>query len=145
MDKMTNKEKFQYVFEKLTKDNMHLVLEFYDKDVDFQDPVGKIKGAENMKKYYANMYKNVKTIRFDFSNFIEQGDLIVGVWKMTLVTPKLKGGEPIVVDGTSVIRFANGKAVYHRDYFDMGEFVYENIPVIGFVVKKIKAGFEVQE
>jgi len=28
--------------------------------------------------------------------------------------------------------------IYHRDYFDMGAFVYENIPVLGSVVRYTK-------
>lgn len=145
LNNMTNKEKFQYVFEKLSKDSMHLIPEFYAEDVEFVDPVGKIKGSKNITKYYENMYKNVKSIKFEFSNFVESGDMVVGVWKMTLVTDKLNGGEPIAVDGNSVIKFKDGKAIYHRDYFDMGAFVYENVPVLGFVVKKIKDRFKVEE
>jgi len=145
LNTMTNREKFQFVFEKLNKDSMHLIPEFYADDVEFVDPVGKINGSKNITKYYENMYKNVKSIKFEFSNFVENGDMVVGVWKMTLVTDKLNGGEPIAVDGNSVIKFKNGKAIYHRDYFDMGAFVYENVPVLGFVVKKIKERFKVEE
>ena len=92
------------------------------------------------------MYKNVKSIRFDFDHFVESPTEVVGIWKMTLETDKLNSGKPIVVEGNSVIRFgSNGKAIYHRDYFDMGAFVYENIPGLGFVVKKIKDRFKVEE
>lgn len=145
LNTMTNKEKFQYVFEKLNKDSMHLIPEFYADDVVFIDPIGEMKGSKNITKYYENMYKNVKSIKFEFSNFVESGDMVVGVWKMTLVTDKLNGGEPIAVDGNSVIKFKDGKAIYHRDYFDMGAFVYENVPVLGFVVKKVKDRFKVEE
>lgn len=145
MDKMNNKDKFKYVFEHLDKDSMHLIDEFYDQNVEFIDPIGQMKGSKNIKRYYQELYKNVKTIRFDFSEFVENGDTIVGVWKMTLVTPKLNSGDPIVVDGNSVIKFKNGKAIYHRDFFDMGEFIYENIPVLGFLVKKIKERFELKQ
>ena len=27
---------------------------------------------------------------------------------------------------------------YHRDYFDMGEFIYERVPVLGSVIRAIK-------
>ena len=145
MNNMTNREKFQFVFEKLNKDSMHLVDEFYDKNIEFHDPIGTIKGLGQMRSYYENLYKNVKTIKFEFSQFIESGDDIVGIWKMTLVTEKLNNGEPIILDGNSVIKFKNGKAVYHRDYFDMGAFIYENIPFFGYVVKKIKQQFKVEK
>lgn len=144
MNNMTNKEKTQYIFEKLTKDTLHLIPEFYDPNIEFHDPVGMVKGTDKITAYYKNMYQNVKTIKFDFSQFIESEDMVVGIWKMTLVTDKLNGGEPIVVDGNSVIKFKNGKAIYHRDYFDMGAFAYENIPVLGFIVKKIKERFKVE-
>jgi limonene-1,2-epoxide hydrolase len=145
MENLGNKEKIQYFFEKLNKDTMHLIPEFYDANVEFHDPVGMIKGSSKITSYYSSMYKNVKSIKFDFHEFIENGDMVVGVWKMTLVTEKLNGGEPIVVDGNSVIKFKNGKAIYHRDYFDMGAFAYENIPVLGFIVKKVKDQFKVDQ
>jgi hypothetical protein len=146
MKNFNNKDKFKYIFENLTKDTLPLIEEFYHPEVEFIDPVGTIKGSKKITAYYENMYQNVKKIRFDFSDFYEQGDTVVGVWKMTLETDKLNGGKPIIVDGNSVIRFdGNGKAIYHRDYFDMGVFVYENIPVLGFAIKKIKERFKVEE
>ena len=145
MKNLSHKDKIKYFFDNLTKDKMELVSEFYHENVDFIDPVGKIKGSEKIKDYYLDMYKNVKSIKFDFSDFMESGNNVVGIWKMTLVTEKLNGGEPIVVDGNSVIKFdENGKAIYHRDYFDMGAFIYENVPVVGFIVKKIKNRMKVE-
>lgn len=118
---------------------MQPVIDFYHPEVEFADPVGSHKGRDQIVKYYDNLYKNVEAIKFDFSNFIESGNTVVAVWKMTLETKKLNGGEPFTVDGNSVIKFdENGKAIYHRDYFDMGEFIYERIPVVGFLVRKIK-------
>ncbi len=145
MNNLGNKDKTLYFFQKLTKDTLPLIEEFYDANVEFHDPVGTIRGAKKITAYYEGMYKNVKSIRFDFSSFVENGDDLVGIWKMTLETDKLNGGKPIVVDGTSVIKFKNGKAVYHRDYFDMGAFVYEHIPVLGFLVRTVKDRFKVEE
>jgi ketosteroid isomerase-like protein len=145
MDNMSNRQKFKHIFENLNKDTMHLVDEFYHPDIEFHDPIGSLKGVKKMRRYYERMYKSVTSIKFEFSNFVESGDDVVGVWKMTLVTPNLKGGEPVVVDGNSVVKFKNGKAIYHRDYFDMGVFIYENIPVLGFMVKKIKNRFKAEE
>lgn len=139
LSEMTNAEKVNWSFNTLNKDNVSEVVDqFYHEDVEFSDPVEKIKGREGIKKYYGNMYKNVKEIRFDFSEMVSQGDTVVGVWVMTLKTDSLNGGEPFQVEGNSVIRFKDGKAVYHRDYFDMGAFIYEKIPVIGWLVRKVK-------
>jgi hypothetical protein len=139
MNSLGHKDKIIYFFENLTKDKLHLVTEFYHPQVKFIDPVGTLDSAEKIKRYYEGMYKNVNRIKFDFSEFHESGKTVVAVWTMTLETEKLNSGDPIKVDGNSVITFDDeGKAIYHRDYFDMGAFVYEHIPMVGFVVKKIK-------
>jgi ketosteroid isomerase-like protein len=145
MKDLSHQDKVKVFFDKLSMENMGLVDEFYHTNVHFIDPVGEVKGSAQIKKYYENMYQNVKELRFDFSEFHVAGDTVVGVWKMTLKTDKLKSGEEIVVDGNSVIKFdQDGKAVYHRDYFDMGAFVYENIPVVGYVIRNIKSRFKVE-
>jgi hypothetical protein len=136
-------EKVKFVFQNLTKDKLHLIDEFYSSDVEFVDPVGKITTSKSIKEYYKSLYQNVKTIRFDFSQIYEQGNTIIAIWSMYLETDKLNGGEGYSIDGNSVITFnPQGKVSYHRDYFDMGAFVYEKIPVLGFFVKKIKANFQ---
>ena len=144
MKQLGPKDKIIYFFENLSQDKMNLVDDFYHPQVHFIDPVGEINSAEKIKSYYLNMYKNVKTIKFDFSEFHEAGRNVVAVWKMTLVTDKLNSGDPIVVDGVSVIKFdENNMAIYHRDYFDMGAFLYENVPVVGYVIRKIKNNMKV--
>jgi hypothetical protein len=60
---------------------------------------------------------------------------------MRLKSENLKGGDEVKLDGVSHITFAKDQdlVIFHRDYFDMGEFIYENIPLFGGVVKFIKA------
>lgn len=140
MTSLNQKEKIIYFFQNLTKDKLYLVNEFYHPQVKFIDPVETFDSAEKIKTYYAGMYKNVKKIKFDFSEFHEAGKTVVAVWTMTLETEKLNSGNPIKVDGNSVITFDDqGKAIYHRDYFDMGAFIYEHVPVVGYFVRKIKS------
>ncbi len=137
-------QRIESIFNGLNKDTMHLVGEFYDANVEFQDPVGKIKGAEGIRKYYENMYKNVSAINFVFTKEVIDQDTHVVFWTMHLIAKGLNSGKPVSVDGNSHITFGgnDGKAIYHRDYFDMGEFIYEHIPVLGFVVKKVKSQLE---
>lgn len=126
-------------FNELNIHRMDLVDSFYDKQAVFQDPLGTHVGREAIRKYYANLYKNVKEISFDFTKVIEQDNMQTVVWTMTLVS-ELRSGKPIKLDGASVIEFGGkeNKAVFHRDYFDMGEFVYEGIPVLGGMIRFIK-------
>ena len=80
---------------------------------------------------------------FEVPTVINEGDEQTIIWVMTLKTKKLNKGKPIIVPGSSHIRYnEEGKAIYHRDYFDMGEMVYSHVPIVGrmvnFVKKKMK-------
>ena len=128
-------------FHQLNKDTMHLVDEFYDKDALFQDPIVELNSAASIKKYYGNMYKNVDEIQFTFTDEIIDRSKTTLAWKMILKAKNFNNNEPVVVDGVSIIRFGGkeGKAIYHRDYFDMGAFVYEGLPVIGRIIRFAKS------
>lgn len=126
-------------FNTLDSDHLNLVDQFYDKNVLFQDPVHKLSGAAEVKTYYAGLYKNVESIRFEFGKGVESGETVSLPWTMILKTPSLNGGREMTVDGVSMITFnAEGKATAHRDYFDMGEFVYERLPLLKTLIGYIK-------
>tara|TARA_B100000925_G_scaffold291892_1_gene282237 strand:- start:7516 stop:8016 length:501 start_codon:yes stop_codon:yes gene_type:complete len=128
-----------HFFNSLRSDNTHILDDFYAKDIKFYDPVGKIETLPKMKAYYKNMYEGVKSIRFDFKTNAKNDEIYFFSWKMYLQTPKLNNGEEFFVTGVSEIHFNDeGLVRYHRDYFDLGEMVYERIPVVGWIVKKVK-------
>jgi hypothetical protein len=58
---------------------------------------------------------------------------------MVMRHPRLRKGSPVTVEGLSRLEFdAEEKVKLHRDYFDLGEMLYENLPLIGMVVTSIK-------
>ena len=132
-----------HFFNALRADNTEILDDFYAKNIKFFDPVGKVESLPEMKAYYKNMYKGVESSRFDFKNIANSSAIYFFSWDMYLKTPKLNAGEEFVVTGVSEIHFdEDGLAVFHRDYFDLGEMVYERIPVVGWLVKKIKKRLE---
>jgi hypothetical protein len=137
---MTYADRARDAFTRLNIENLQVVEEFYDKNIEFHDPIGTIKGRENMRSYYKKMYRDLKLIKFEYTEAIESGKTVVLVWKMTYAVDKLNSGEPISILGNSVIKFggAEDKVTYHRDYFDVGAMVYEYIPVLGWGVRKVR-------
>lgn len=127
-------------FKELNKDTMHLVDEFYDRYVLFRDPLVEIHSRDALKQYYSRLYRNVREIDFDISYVIQENNNASLAWKMMLRADNFNGNKPVTVDGASIIKFggSEGKAIYHRDYFDLGEFVYEGIPVLGGLVRIVK-------
>ncbi len=127
-------------FNNLSKETLDLIDEFYDEQVQFRDPVVEFTGREMIRKYYHHLYYSVKMIQFEFEPDVVQGDTCVLIWKMAFEHPSVGGGKRLVVDGTSVLRESpeSGKIVYHRDYFDMGAFIYQNVWGLGWIIRYIK-------
>lgn len=140
---MERKERVQKTFNELRADNLHILDNFYHSNLNFEDPVGSLSGLSNMKAYYKSMYQNVTDIRFDFHSLIEEEDDMVGIWTMELRAKGLNSGKPVFVKGSSHLRFdpKSNLVIKHRDYFDMGEMIYEHIPLLGKLIKAIKGKF----
>ncbi len=127
-------------FKELNSDTMDLIDEFYDRYILFRDPLVEIRSREKLKDYYRRLYQNVQEIDFDISYVVQENNNTALAWKMMLRAENFNGNKPVTVDGSSIIKFggSEGKAIYHRDYFDLGEFVYEGIPVVGGLVRIVK-------
>ena len=118
-------------FYKLQKDTMYLVDQFYAEDMHFIDPIVEFHNRAEMKHYYESSYSGAESVAFEVPSVINQGDEQVVIWIMTLKAKALNKGKPIIVYGSSHIKYNDeGKAVYHRDYFDMGEMIYDHVPFV---------------
>jgi ketosteroid isomerase-like protein len=144
MDKRVSKIK--QAFNEFNGRNAQVLSLLYDEGVIFQDPVQEVKGLKNLEKYYQHAYKNVKSIKFDFKDFVLQEEKLVATWVMQAEVNGLNRGKAIQVDGVSLFFFnKEDKVVYHRDYLDLGQMVYENIWGLGLLVKKIKTLLQIRQ
>ncbi|BBI47777.1 hypothetical protein HORIV_01980 [Vreelandella olivaria] len=58
---------------------------------------------------------------------------------MTFIHPRLAGGKPVEVEGCSALTFADdGRVQRHRDYFDAGAMLYEQLPLMGSAIRWLK-------
>ncbi len=119
--------------------NLYLLDELYDENMVFQDPLDRTEGLSEFKIYMEAMYQYVDDIKWEYKDEIIDGDTHVLVWVMTLKTKGLNKGKPFTIDGVSHLKFGeSNKIIYHRDYFDMGEYIYERVPVVKWFVNKVK-------
>lgn len=129
---------FLEVFNTLSSDNLHRLEEIYTSDIRFIDPAHEINGIENLRDYFTKLYANVTSVSFDFYEEVTSGQSGYVQWEMHFAHPRLNGGRPITVPGTSFLRFSGtGKVSYHRDYFDLGSMLYQHLPLLGAIVKSI--------
>ncbi len=132
-----NIEDFKQTFQKLDKSNMHLLDSIYAPQIVFQDPLHRIQGLPALTDYFQHMYQNVTDIEFKFLDQLQQAERYLLIWDMYLTHPRLNAGKSFVVPGCSHLVFEE-KCISHRDYFDLGALLYENITGLGAVIRWIK-------
>lgn len=112
--------------------------DIYTDDVVFQDPLHAIQGIGALKQYFINLMENVESLHFNIlqtSSFEQKATV---EWVMTFTHPKFNSGKQVSVHGVSILLY-DDKIFSHRDYFDLGEMLYEQLPIIGRLIRWIKA------
>ncbi len=132
-------ENFLSTYINLNADNLELLSSIYSEDICFVDPAHELRGLTRLKEYFANLYSNISSIKFQFHNHLRLGDEGYVQWQMIFSHPRLKGGESINVAGASYLRFNDsGRVYFHRDYFDLGAMLYEQLPIMGRIIIALK-------
>ncbi|MDE1464578.1 nuclear transport factor 2 family protein [Spartinivicinus poritis] len=125
----------------LNSHNLNQLSIMYTDNVVFIDPVNKFTNVASLQNYFEALYQNLTscTFKFEEETYINPQGVATIPWQLTYSHLKLNGNQPIQLNGISLVKFLeNGKAFYHQDYFDLGSMLYEHIPVLGYLVKKLK-------
>ncbi|PAV24560.1 limonene-1,2-epoxide hydrolase [Tamilnaduibacter salinus] len=131
-------ERFCWLFNSMSSDTKGDLASVYGPDVVFTDPFTTLSGREELATYFEGAYANVIQCRFTFEETIRSGTTACVSWTMHLQHRRIRGGEPIAVDGMSWLTIDNDRIVRHRDYFDAGQLLYENVPVLGAAVRWLR-------
>ena len=129
---------FMQVYNTLSIDNLTLLSSIYDERITFVDPVHTIEGLPDLYNYFENLYQNLRSCDFVIEDVIVDDSHAAIYWAMTYQHAKFNKGKPVTIAGNSYIKGENDKVIYHRDYFDLGAMVYEQLPVIGRLIRWIK-------
>ena len=130
-------DKFIAIYQKLSKENLHLLSDIYAADIHFSDPLHEVDGLADLHQYFAKLYSNVIECTFDISDAVSVGDNASVYWTMYYRHPKLSNGQQIAVAGHSKLTFTGDKISLHKDYFDAGALLYRHIPILGSIIKYI--------
>lgn len=129
-------DKFKSYFENLDNSKVNSLKDIYSFDILFQDPVHKIEGLDNLERYFSKLNSNLENGKFKFtSEYVIENKAILE-WEMVLATKRPRAN--VTAQGISILSIKDNKVTSHRDYFDVGEVFYENIPVIGGILRLIK-------
>ena len=109
----------------------------YSTNAVFEDPIHEIQGLENITRYFKQTMTNVSYCRFKIEEVLESDHQAFMTWQMTFSHPKLNKGREVILPGSSHLKF-DEKIFYQRDYYDLGHMIYEQIPILGYIIKKLK-------
>lgn len=128
---------FIEMYESLSKDNLQQIRDVYSDEVLFKDALHEVNGIDDLEAYFEALYTNLLYCKFEITD-VQSGEGNAYVrWEMQYAHSQLAGKKNIKVDGVSHLKFED-KITYHRDYIDMGQMLYEHIPVLGAAIRFIK-------
>jgi limonene-1,2-epoxide hydrolase len=131
-------ERFKELYTDLTPASVELLHDIYSHDITLIDPVGEHLGLEAVRQYFNNLLSDNQQCLFDIHRQILSGESATITWSMNYQHPKLANGRKLTLDGISELRIADDRIVWQRDYYDMGEMIYEHLPLFGTVIRYIK-------
>jgi len=144
---MTVIDRFANFYQTLAIADIAQLEQIYANDITLIDPVGTHHGLAQLTAYFENLLVNAKQCEFAIHHIAahEQQDLLTQqsftvTWTMSFATPRLNAGETIHVDGITLLKVRDDAIFFHQDYYDLGQMVYEHVPILKFIINKIKAG-----
>ncbi len=127
--------RFKRVFARLAPDSVMPLAELYADGVVFEDPLHQITGLPALTAYFSRLNARIESAEFAFGTQVVADGEAALTWTMTVRTRRPR--QTIVVPGVSVIRFGD-KVTHQRDYFDVGAMLYERLPVLGWMLRRLK-------
>ncbi len=133
-------ENLAVFFETLSPSNVSQLHTLYDAQASFKDPFNEVKGLPEIERIFSHMY-----VALDQPHFVITGQLVDGAqafltWEFrfrfkrfdTTTLQTVRGGSHVVFNEQGLVSL-------HRDYWDAAEELYEKLPVVGGVMRWLKA------
>jgi steroid delta-isomerase len=125
-------------FETIDIGSVNQLTEMYSEDVFFKDPFNEVRGLSDVVRIFSHMFEQVVSPRFVVTGHVLQDDQAFLTWNF-LFRMKRFSTEEQCIRGATHLRFgADGKANFHRDYWDAAEELYEKLPLLGRLMRGLK-------
>ncbi|MFT7052616.1 MAG: hypothetical protein ACJAU1_000163 [Psychromonas sp.] len=128
---------FCRIYQGLDKNNLTQLGLVYSENINFIDALHNLKGLDQLTAYFSHLYANLLYCNFTIEEVIQEEGKASIIWTMQYAHPKINKGKPIWVNGCSLLKF-NQKIYYHRDFLDMGQMLYEQLPLLGGLIRVVK-------
>lgn len=128
--------RFKDLYRDFTQVKVNQFSQVYAEDIIFRDPVHEIRGAGDVLGYLEGVCERVEFCQFEYLDELVSENKAYIKWNMNFRHPSL-GKEVHTVRGMSHIEFSD-HIHYHEDVYDLGEMLYEHIPLLGAATRFLK-------
>ncbi|MBL8202091.1 MAG: nuclear transport factor 2 family protein [Chromatiales bacterium] len=102
-----------------------------------------IDGADRIQAYFSHTMERTRLLNVEFLERAPVGTDWYVRWRMTVAADGLNGGREVVTYGVTQFRFdGDGRVLIHKDFWDSGTGLYEQLPVIGGAVRRVRSAVE---
>ena len=132
-------QQFLKFYNSLSGNNLTTLWQIYHSDIVFIDPVHRIEGSEALGDYLSHAYARLNHCQFTAKTQCQQGDVGFISWQMELAHQAIGQGKMLQVDGCTELRWhADGRIIFHRDYYDLTDLVYRHVPLLSWMTAQVK-------
>lgn len=108
----------------------------YTEDVRFRDPISEVTGLVELRRYFERFAAVSAGNRFEITDEIVQPGQAAVFWTMVLLDDE--GKEKRRFQGMSHMKVRD-RIYEERDYFDLGEAVYDHVPVVSWFTRLVRS------
>jgi len=133
--------RFREVYDLLAPGRIEGLDSLYAPNIRFTDPFHEIEGLPALESYFESMYRNVAVCTFAWgpSGASGDGSFLFQEWTMTLRHRTFRPRETVHIPGCSRLTVVEDRIVAHRDHFDAAALIHDRIPVLGAILRRVRA------
>ena len=125
-------------YESITLGSLSSIGSIYAPNAYFKDPFNEVTGMARIEAIFAHMFVQVAEPKFKVLSAIA-GRSVGSDSHEAYIVWLFDWGKSKPIRGSSHIKFDNeGLVIFHRDYWDAAEELYETLPVLGTLMRWLK-------
>jgi steroid Delta-isomerase len=124
-------------YEQLQPADLARLPQLYAADARFKDPFNEVQGTAAITAVFDHMFRRLQAPRFVVTARVDGGEQAFLTWDFLFTLPGERAERRI--RGATHLRFdVDGRVSLHRDYWDAAEELYEQLPLLGALMRWLK-------
>ena len=133
-------DRFARYFEQLQPADIARLDQYYAAAARFKDPFNDVRGVPAIEQIFRHMFEALDQPRFVVTQQLQQGSDAFLSWDFTFRFKRFQRGELQRIQGATHLQLNDaGLVTLHRDYWDAAEELYEKLPLVGSLMRWLKA------